>query len=277
MPEGICKPSEKKVLPYLMKNRWQSVGRLKLAIVSGIAAIAIGAYAETVGQCQSSATAIDTTEGGVSGRVVAQATVVCSAAAVLGDDADMTGVTTKLYCVEPAGAPGATTNMVATATGSDVSPYVWSMGEAGPRSATFVLQAYRNGEEEGDALSKDISFGIMSAAAEADAWDSRTNSLQLAFDAGQSLPLEYDTAWADGSAAARLSVASTAIYGNPVSTITNVISTVDGNGTYAYRSGTGNCDYTLICELLYADGEVIDTLSASYVSRVPKGLKIILK
>jgi hypothetical protein len=260
-----------------MKNRWRSVGRLKLAIVSGIAAIAIGAYAETVGQCQSLATAIDTTEGGVSGRVVAKATVVCSAAAVLGDDADMTGVTTKLYCVEPAGVPGATTSQVASATGSEVSSYIWNIGEAGPRSATFVLQAYRNGVEEGDALSKDVSFGIMSAAAEADAWDSRTNSLQLAFDAGQSLPLAYDTAWADGAASARLSVASTAIYGNPVATVTNVISTMSGNGTYSYRSRAGNCDYTLICELLDAEGAVIDTQLASYVSRVPKGLKIILK
>ena len=260
-----------------MKNRLRSVGRLRLAAFSGMMTFAIVAYAETVGRCQSSATAIDTTEGGVSGRVVAQATVVCSASAVLGNDADMAGVTTKLYRVEPAGVPGATTNLVATATGSDVSPYVWSMGEAGPRSATFVLQAYRNGVEEGDALARDVSFGVMSAAAEADAWDSRTNSLQLAFDVGQSLPLAYDTAWADGSAAARLSVASTAIYGNPVVTTTNVISMASGNGTYAYRSGTGNCDYTLICELLDADGEVIDTLSASYVSRVPKGLKIILK
>jgi hypothetical protein len=50
-----------------------------------------------------------------------------------------------------------------------------------------------------------------------------------------------------------------------------------GKGTHAYRSGTGNRDYTLICELLDADGDVIDTLLASYVSRVPKGLKIILK
>ena len=260
-----------------MKNRWRSVGRLKLAIVSGIAAIAIGVYAETVGQCQSSATAIDTTEGGVSGRVVAKATVVCSAAAVLGDDADTTGVTAKLYRVEPAGVPGATTSLVASVTGSDVLSYEWSMGEAGPRSATFVLQAYRNGVEEGDALARDVSFGVMSAAAEGGILDSRTNSLQLAFDIGQSLPLAYDTAWADGSVAARLSVASTAIYGNPVSTITNVISTVYGNGTYAYRSGTGNCDYTLICELLDAEGDVIDTQLASYVSRVPKGLKIILK
>ena len=260
-----------------MKNRLRSVGRLKLATFSGMVAITIGAYAETVGQCQSSATAIDTTEGGVSGRVVARATVVCSAAAALGDDADTTGVTTKLYCVEPAGVPGATTSLVASVTGSDVMSYEWSMGEAGPRSATFVLQAYRDGAEEVIALTKDVSFGIMSAAAEADAWDSRTNSLQLAFDAGQPLPLAYDTAWADGSAAARLSVASTAIYGNPVVTITNVISTVYGNGTYAYRSGAGNCDYTLICELLDAEGDVIDTQLASYVSRVPKGLKIILK
>jgi hypothetical protein len=72
-------------------------------------------------------------------------------------------------------------------------------------------------------------------------------------------------------------VASTAIYGNPVVTKTNAIDTVYGNGTCVYRSGAGNCDYTLICELLDADGEVIDTLSASYVARVPKGLKIILK
>ena len=260
-----------------MKNRLRSVGRLRLAAFSGMMTFAIVANAETVGRCQSAATAIDTTEGGVSGRVVAQATVVCSAAAVLGDDADMAGVTTKLYCVEPAGVPGATTNLVASVDGLDVSPYVWSMGEGGTRSATFVLQAYRNGVEEGYALAKDVSFGVMSAAAVGGVLDSRTNSLQLAFDAGQSLPLAYDTAWADGSAAARLSVASTAIYGNPVVTKTNAIDTVYGNGTCVYRSGAGNCDYTLICELLDADGDVIDTLLASYVSRVPKGLKIILK
>ena len=260
-----------------MRNRWRSGDRLKFAAFSGMVAIALGAYAETIGQCQASATAIDTTEGGVSGRVVAQATVVCSAAAALGDDADTTGVTTKLYCVEPAGVPGATTTLVASVTGSEVSSYIWNMGDAGPRSATFVLQAYRNGTEEVIALTKDVSFGIMSAAAEADAWDSRTNSLQLAFDAGQSLPLAYDTDWVAGAVLARLSVASTAIYGNPVATVTNVIGTVSGNGTYSYRSRAGNCDYTLICELLDAEGVVIDTQLASYVSRVPKGLKIILK
>ena len=260
-----------------MRNRWWSIGRLKLAAFGGIVAIAAGAYAETVGQCQASATAIDTTEGGVSGRVVAQATVVCSAAEVLGDDADMTGVTTKLYCVEPAGVPGATRSLVATVTGSDTSTYIWDIGEDGPRSATFVLQAYTNGVEAGVALARDVSFGVMSAAVEEDAFDSRTNSLQLAFDAGQSLPLVYDTAWAEGAVAARLSVESTFIYGNPVVTVTNLIGTVYGKGAYAYRSGAGNRDYTLICELLDAEGVVIDTQVASYASRVPKGLKIILK
>ena len=89
--------------------------------------------------------------------------------------------------------------------------------------------------------------------------------------------MAYDTAWADGAMSARLSVASTAIYGNPVATTTNVLDTVSGKGTYAYRSGTGNCEYTLICELLDAEGDVIDTLSASYASRVPIGIRIIFK
>ena len=258
-------------------KRWRSGDRFKLAALSGMVALALGACAETVGQCQAPATAIDTTEGGVSGRVVAQATVVCSAAAALGDDADTTGVTAKLYRVEPAGVPGATTSLVATVSGSEASAYVWDIGEAGPRSATFVLQAYRNDAEEGDALVRDVSFGVMSAAAAGGAWDSRTDSLQLAFDSGGSLPLAYDTAWADGAMSARLSVASTAIYGNPVATTTNVLDTVSGTGTYAYRSGTGNCDYTLICELLDAEGDVIDTQSASYASRVPIGIRIIFK
>ena len=258
-------------------KRWRSGDRLKLAALSGMVAIALGVCAETVGQCQASATAIDTTEGNVSGRVVAQATVVCSAAAALGDGADTTGVTAKLYRVEPAGVPGATTSLVATVTGSDTSAYIWDIGEAGPRSATFVLQAYRNDVEEGDALARDVSFGVVSAAAAGGAWDSRTNSLQLAFAAGQSLPLAYDTARADGAMSARLSVAITAIYGNPIATTTNVIDTVYGKGTYDYRSGTGNRDYTLICELLDAEGDVIDTQSASYASRVPIGIRIIFK
>ena len=260
-----------------MRKRGRSDNRLKLAALSGMAALALGACAENAGQCQAPATAIDTTEGGVSGRVASQATVVCSAAAVLGDGADMTGVTAKLYRVEPAGVPGATTSLVATVAGSDTSAYTWDIGEAGPRAATFVLQAYRNDAEEGDALVRDVSFGVASAAAAGGAWDSRTDSLQLAFASGQSLPLAYDTAWADGAMSARLSVASTAIYGNPVATTTNVLDTVSGTGTYAYRSGTGNCDYTLICELLDAEGDVIDTLSASYASRVPIGIRIIFK
>jgi len=258
-------------------RRLRSGDRLKLAALSGMVAIALGVCAETVGQCQAPATAIDTTEGGVSGRAVAQATVVCSAAAALGDGADTTGVTAKLYCVEPAGVPGATTSLVATVTGSDSSVYIWDIDEAGPRSATFVLQAYRNDAEEGDALARDVSLGVVSAAAAGGAFDSRRDSLQLAFDAGQSLPLAYDTAWADGAMSARLSVASTAIYGSPTATMTNVIGTVYGKGTYAYRSGAGNRDYTLICELLDAEGDVIDTQLASYASRGPIGTVIIFR
>ena len=258
-------------------KRWRSGDRLRLAALSGMVVLALGVCAETVGQCQAPATAIDTTEGGVSGRVVAQATVVCSAAAALGDGADTTGVTAKLYRVEPAGVPGATTSLVATVTGSDTSAYVWDIGEAGPRSATFVLQAYRNDAEEGDALARVVSFGVVSAAAVGGVLDSRRDSLQLAVDAGQSLPLAYDTAWADGAMSVRLSVASTDIYGDPIATTTNVIDTVYGKGTYAYMSRIGNYDYTLICELLDAEGDVIDTQSASYASRMPFGMLIIFR
>ena len=96
----------------------------------------------------------------------------------------------------------ATTNTIATFAANAESEYALTVGDGDERCLRLVHRVYSaDGEEIGEPLVRDVSFGYRSASGAPFFFDSRTNSLQEAVDSGNRMKLAYSTAWATNVAA----------------------------------------------------------------------------
>lgn len=100
----------------------------------------------------------------------------------------------------------AATNTLATlaADAEGVCPFV--VGDGDEHCMRLIHRVYSaGGVEMGEALIRDVSFGVRSAAGAVFVADSRTNSLQLAARERKSVDLAYSTAWATNAAGVTIS------------------------------------------------------------------------
>ena len=112
------------------------------------------------------------------------------------------GAYVVLEKVEHADTLTATTNTIATFAADAESEYAFTVGAGEERCMRLIHRVYSaDGEEIGEPLVRDVSFGYRSASGAPFYFDSRTNSLQEAVDSGGRMKLAYSTAWATNGAA----------------------------------------------------------------------------
>lgn len=220
--------------------------------------------------------AIDTT----SGRIVIGSCDVAYGTDLVGGAED---ATVSLYRVYNAGTEQVVSSKVETA-GSD--GVVTLTPEAGrPSAFRLAMCSEKDGALLGE-LTCDLAFGIATAAEPVRA-DTTTNSLQVAIQESEILPLTYDAAWADGAVSSLMQAVSSLMQvvtrtrpkRGPVTISTNDIATVSGTGAYQWNGAKEDGYRTLLLTLLDASGAALgETIATSeFEVRVPPGLCIILR
>jgi hypothetical protein len=130
----------------------------------------------------------------------------------------------------------------------------------------------KDGVEIGEALVRDVAFGVASTPSTAAFADSRTNSLQVAVDAGGAFDLTYDTQW--GTNVASLTIAAVKLEGD--SATTNTILDVNASAVGGKRlAGVGSGLWRYYCTLYGAEGEIIGTPLVAGYFRKPAFLMLI--
>ncbi len=130
----------------------------------------------------------------------------------------------------------------------------------------------KDGVEIGEALIRDVAFGVASTPSTAAFADSRTNSLQVAVDAGGAFDLTYDTQW--GTNVASLTIAAVKLDGD--SATTNTILDVNAYAVGVKRlAGVGSGLWRYYCTLYGAAGEIIGTPLVAGYFRKPAFLMLI--
>lgn len=161
-----------------------------------------------------------------------------------------------------------------TAADAEYADGTVSIGEPGDvRCVRLTHRVYdKDGVEIGEALVRDVAFGVSSTPSLGAFADSRTNSLQAAVDAGGAFDLTYDTQW--GTNATSLTIAAVKLEGE--SATTNAILDVDASAVGVKRlAGVGSGLWRYYCTLYDAEGEIIGTPLVAGYFRKPAFLMVI--
>ena len=213
--------------------------------------------------------AIDTT----SGRIVIGSCGVAYGTDLVGGAED---ATVSLYRIYNAGTEQVVSSKVETAGSDGVATLTPEAGR--PSAFRLAMCSEKDGALLGE-LTCDLAFGIATAAEPVRA-DTTTNSLQVAIQESEILPLTYDAAWADGAVSSLMQVVTrTRPKRGPVTISTNDITTVSGAGVYQWNGAKEDGYRTLLLTLLDASGVTVgETIATSeFEVRVPPGLCIILR
>lgn len=203
--------------------------------------------------------------------------VACEARWTLGSGEDATGVETQLLKIEPAGAPALDPDAVLSVAGDAAASYCWSIGEAGVRTARFVLVSYKDGVQVGEKLTKDIAFGP-SGTADATSVDTRENSLDLVFAAGGEIPLAYDSKWTEDSDRVVLEYSQVDEEGL-FSEWKTIYAGGSGSGVFPWegvgeRKGKRETAFRVRCRFTEDD---LAFYTADYFAHLPKGIVIFVR
>jgi len=193
------------------------------------------------------------------------------------------GAYVVLEKVENAGTRHAVTTTVATFDSGE-GEYDFMLGAADDPCVRFIHRVFSSdGVELAEPLVRDVAFGVKSSAGVPFVADSRTNSLQLAVEAGGTVNLDYSTAWQEGAASLAISAVHTVKKkGWTVATVsTNLLFSVgaeaDGVLPLAARRFYGG-EWELLCEFADADGKQTgETLTAQCSMPYVYGLTITVR
>jgi len=223
--------------------------KIVLACVAAFASAA-GAQAAT---CVAEAIAVDTRAGGV--RTIAPCDIQYSPNWC---GVEESGAYVVIEKVEHAGMFNAVTSTVTTLTADAEGGYNYALGAEDARCVRFIHRVLNSGGTEiGDALVRDVGFGVVSTPGDSMDADCRTNSFLEAVAAGGPVNLTYSTAWATN--AAQVSIKSIPLSGKggaPVATNDMFSAEAPAEGVTPMR-GVGQGWARLLCQVADRSGDVL--------------------
>ena len=172
---------------------------------------------------------------------------------------------------------GGVTNTVATFAADAESSYAYTPASGDPDFVQFIHRVFSpGGDEIGEMLVSEVSFGTRSAEGTAFVADSRTNSLQLAASERQPVSLAYSTAWATNAAAVTISTVKLSGQGGAaVSTNTMFTAVADAEG-FVRMGGMGKGWWRLLCRSTDgAGGTLLEYLTDEF--KMPGGIVVNFK